>query len=57
MSSPPEGVASMAQPTFLFAAFAVTWLGIFLYLWTLRRRVQRLTDELATLDQRTPGTE
>ena len=47
----------MAQPSFLFAAFAVTWLGIFLYLWTLRRRVQRLTDELAALDHRTPGTE
>jgi CcmD family protein len=47
----------MAQTPFLFAAFAVTWLGIFLYLWTLQRRVHRLTDELAALDRRTPGAE
>jgi CcmD family protein len=32
---------------YLFAAFAITWVGIGLYLWTLRRDAQRLRSELA----------
>ena len=39
----------MSELSYLFAAFAVTWGGILFYIWTLRRRVQRLTDEVAPL--------
>ena len=39
----------MGNLSFLLAAMAVTWLGIFGYMWTLRRSVQRLTGELELL--------
>jgi len=36
----------MEHTLYLFAALAVVWLGFVLYVWKLRRSVQRLTQEL-----------
>ncbi len=41
----------MGHLPYLFAAFAVAWLGIFLYLWTLRRDAQRLRNDLNALTE------
>ena len=35
--------------TYLFAAFLITWIVIGVYLWTLGRQVQTLSDEVAAL--------
>jgi CcmD family protein len=39
---------------YLFVAFAVTWGGILAYIWTLRRSVQRLAEEVAALPEDGP---
>ena len=39
----------MGTTAYLFAALAVVWLGLMLYVWTLRRSVQRLTEDLEGL--------
>ena len=39
----------MEHTAYLFAALAVVWLGFVLFLWALRRSVQRLTEELDEL--------
>ena len=35
--------------TYLFAAFCVTWVGIFLYILSLARRQRALTQEIDML--------
>lgn len=37
---------------YLFAAYAVVWIGIFLYLLRLTRKTRRLEDEVDTLLRR-----
>ena len=39
----------MEHAAYLFAALAVVWLGFMLFVWTLRRSVQRLSEELEGL--------
>jgi len=37
---------------YLFAAYSVVWLGVFLYLWSLSRRQRRLFRKLEALKGR-----
>lgn len=39
----------MGNLSYLVAAIAVVWVGIFAYMWTLRRSVERLQLELEAL--------
>ena len=49
-----------AQPpanlTFLFAAFAITWLIFFLYAFFISRRRQELERELRDMEQNSAGS-
>jgi CcmD family protein len=40
---------SMRFLSFLFAAYAVIWVGLFLYLLRLTRQTRRVEDELESL--------
>lgn len=39
----------MDNLSYLLAALTVVWVGILFYMWTLRRSVQRLTEEVEVL--------
>jgi CcmD family protein len=40
---------------FLMAAYAVAWLVIFGYIWSLWTRLSRVEDEIASVRQQAPG--
>jgi CcmD family protein len=37
---------------FVYAAYCFIWVGLFFYLWTLRRRQHRVSEEIARLKSR-----
>jgi CcmD family protein len=41
----------MGQMVYLFLAFAVIWLGVFVYLMIINRRLTRLKKELRQLEE------
>ena len=43
--------------TWLFAAFAVVWIAIFLYLLSLDRKQRAIASEIAALEARLPRSE
>ena len=50
----------MSEVTALYVVMAVAlvvWLGIFLYLWALDRRVRRLEREVVKRTTRAPGAQ
>ena len=48
VSELPPGDQLPAAPL-LIAAYAFVWVALFVYLWTLGRRIRRADDELAAL--------
>ncbi|NIS71020.1 MAG: CcmD family protein [Proteobacteria bacterium] len=45
----------MENLSFLFAAYSATWVVLFLYVYTLWRRQNRIADEIERLKERIEG--
>jgi CcmD family protein len=42
----------MENLSFLFAAYSVTWVALFLYVWSLWRKQNRIAEEIQRLKEK-----